>query len=242
MKRLTTVLFAIILLCTISFSSYGLDYTQVQIDYNISTRTVSPQYIVIHDTANLNTYANAWMHYLYFDSGNQNASADIFIDTGKIYFINNIDKYYTWHCGDNYNYHSKVCFNYNSIGIEMCMNDTSTKGKQTVFWKTVETTKYLMNKYKIPLTNVLRHYDVTHKFCPGTYPFVDSSPYINPNWIQFKNALVSLAPVTPYDTGINKCVEKGYMSSPGFWKNIESKSKDEVIKYTKQLITNIGYK
>ena len=48
---------------------------------------------------------------------------------------------------------------------------------------TVELTRYLMNKYNVPIENVIRHYDVWDKDCPE--PFVR-----NPEqWIEFKNKL-----------------------------------------------------
>lgn len=239
-----------ILIFTLLFTSqcFALDFTQLQINYNRSVRSVAPQWIAIHDTGNLNPYANAWMHYQYFNSGDKQSSADVFIDRNKIYFINNTDKFYTWAVGDKYyNWHHPYCQNYNSVSIEMCMNDQSVAGLQEVFNKTVETTKYLMSKYNIPADHVLRHYDITRKPCPQNFPMWDSSPYVNTNWIRFKNAVVAKPVYVPteyelYVQGIKKSVEKGYLKDPNFWYNIESKDRETILKYTKQLIRNIGQK
>ena len=39
--------------------------------------------------------------------------------------------------------------------------------------------RYLMKKYGIPKTNVVRHYDVTGKLCPGIYGWNDAALYSN---------------------------------------------------------------
>ena len=59
--------------------------------------------------------------------------------------------------------------NYNSIGIEMCQEVIS--GKQIIDWpihentieQTLLLTKQLMDKYNIPIENVIRHFDVSGK-------------------------------------------------------------------------------
>lgn len=48
---------------------------------------------------------------------------------------------------------------------------------------TIELVKDLMNKYNIPIENVVRHYDVTRKVCPA--PFVENVS----RWNNFKNRL-----------------------------------------------------
>jgi len=70
----------------------------------------------------------------------------------------------------------KVVYNANSISIEMCVksrgNTTIANHKDWYFTKetidaAVELTKYLMKLYNIPAKNVIRHFDVTGKLCPG---------------------------------------------------------------------------
>lgn len=44
-------------------------------------------------------------------------------------------------------------------------------------------TSYLMTKYNIPLENIVRHYDVTHKVCPEPYVRDENA------WKEFKDGL-----------------------------------------------------
>lgn len=251
MRRIKFMLFTIALLVftLLPTNIFALDFTQVQIKYNISQRKVAPKYIAIHDTGNLNSYANAWCHFEYFNSGDRQSSADIFIDRYRIYFINNIDKYYTWAVGDRYyNWHHPDCQNYNSVSIEMCMNDRTPEGLDSIYKKTVETTKYLMTKYNIPSDRVLRHYDVTRKPCPQNFPMWDSLPSVNKNWIQFKNDLVIKPPnnidtsYQEYLNGINKFVKDGIIKQPEFWRDIDKKPATDVLKSIKQLFRNYSKK
>ena len=54
---------------------------------------------------------------------------------------------------------------------------------------TVYLTRYLMEVYNIPVENVVRHYDVTGKWCPGVIGWNDNT--INSNkWKEFKDRLV----------------------------------------------------
>ena len=64
----------------------------------------------------------------------------------------------------------------------------------------VKLTKILMKKYNIPLERVIRHYDVTGKYCPGIVGWNDEATYttdgkltkINSNsskWLEFKKML-----------------------------------------------------
>lgn len=71
--------------------------------------------------------------------------------------------------------------NYNCISIEMCVKKQEDKGalnspadKDWYFTEktqlaTVWLVKYLMKKLNIPITNVLRHYDIVNKVCPAPY-------------------------------------------------------------------------
>lgn len=87
--------------------------------------------------------------------------------------------------------------NYNSIGIEMCQEVVS--GKQITDWpiheKTIEQTllltKQLMDKYNIPIENVIRHFDVSGKLCPA--PWRGSAGSTTwPKWNEFKSRLAKL--------------------------------------------------
>lgn len=140
------------------------------------------KYIVIHYVG---AVSSAKANADYFYSVNRQASAHYFVDENEIWqVVKEGDS--SWHCGTNGKYYNN-CRNSNSIGIEMCCYNNNGKLdiSEKVIQKTIELTKELMNKYNIPVENVIRHYDVTHKICPA--PFVNS-----PNrWNEFKNNLIT---------------------------------------------------
>jgi N-acetylmuramoyl-L-alanine amidase CwlA len=49
-------------------------------------------------------------------------------------------------------------------------------------------TKYLMIKYKIDIDHVVRHYDVTQKYCPGIIGWNPASGDES-KWLAFKEAV-----------------------------------------------------
>lgn len=137
------------------------------------------KYIVIHYVGAVSSARN---NALFFQNVNRQASAHYFVDENDIYQIVE-DKDIAWHCGSNEYYCGAR--NSNSIGIEMCCykNNGKLDIKDSVINKTIELTKQLMKKYNIPSSNVVRHYDVTHKICPE--PFVSDSN----RWKSFKEKL-----------------------------------------------------
>ena len=64
----------------------------------------------------------------------------------------------------------------------------STKGKisDKTFDNTVALTKKLMKKYVIPVSRVVRHYDVCSKICPGWKGWIGSNDNL---WKKFKKEL-----------------------------------------------------
>ena len=48
-----------------------------------------------------------------------------------------------------------------------------------------ELTRYLMNKYGVPASHVIRHYDVTGKICPNPYVYNTSAN----TWDEFKRKI-----------------------------------------------------
>lgn len=137
------------------------------------------KYIVIHYVGAVSTAAN---NASYFNSVNRGASANYFVDENEIYRVVR-DSDSAWHCGANTYYCGAR--NTNSIGIEMCCynNNGTIDVSNKVVERTIQLTKELMAKYNIPASNVVRHYDVTHKNCPS--PFVN-----NPSrWNDFKSRL-----------------------------------------------------
>lgn len=170
--------------------------------HNTSAGRQTPKYIVMHYTAsNGGTGAN---HISYFSNlSTTNASADYFVDEVGIYEYNNqIDSRYTWAVGDgSCGTYGGRCYNANQISIEMCCYQSGGKWyfKDKTVANAVELVKYLMSKYNISASNVIRHYDVSCKLCPqcvGWIPATGESA-----WVKFKSNIGSVtAPTTPMTT------------------------------------------
>lgn len=130
-------------------------------------RTSPIKYIVIHYTANNGDTAKGNADY-FNRTPNLSASAHYFVDENEVW-QSVLDKDTAWHCGAK-TYIHRECRNSNSIGIELCSRK-DTKGnyyfKDEVVNRAIALTKELMKKYNIPVTNVIRHYDVTGKTCPA---------------------------------------------------------------------------
>jgi N-acetylmuramoyl-L-alanine amidase CwlA len=142
------------------------------------------EYIVIHYTAGVSsTKGKAASTATYFSKETTKASADFIVDNETIVQFNpDIKNRYTWHCGGSKlktkggSFHNK-CTNKNSIGIEICStnrngkienaNDPSWCFTYGVIKKAEELVAYLIEEYGIPAENIIRHYDVTGKLCPG---------------------------------------------------------------------------
>lgn len=164
------------------------------INYNSMSNKVN-KYIVIHYTGN--TTDTAYNNTRYFKSVNRNASAHYFVDDNNIYQCV-LDKDKAWHIGDKLKIGNGgawygICTNSNSIGIEMCC--TNSDVSQTTVNNTIELVKYLMDKYSIPTSHVIRHYDVTNKMCPA--PMVNNSS----RWEAFKIALNGSSSPVPTPKG-----------------------------------------
>ena len=161
----------------------------MEIKRNITTQNFNNgsvsriKYIVVHYTGNNGDTAYGNTKY---SKEYRGSSAHYFVDENNIYQSVE-DKNVAWHCGAN-SYKHLYCRNSNSLGVELCSRKDS-KGNYYFKDKTVdnavELVKMLMAKYNVPITNVIRHYDVTGKNCPE--PFVRN----NKAWLDFKNRLVA---------------------------------------------------
>ena len=119
----------------------------------------------------------------------RSASADFVVDDEQIVRINpDLKNYYCWAVGDTKNpytggakLHGKAT-NKNTISIEICsnlMHGTTAAVPNHSGWyftdasleNATKLVRYLMATYNIPKENVVRHYDITGKLCPGV-----------PNW------------------------------------------------------------
>lgn len=149
------------------------------------------KYIVIHYTANDgDTDENNGN---YFDDKYIGASAHYFVDSDSA--TRSVpDDYTAYHCGGGRqgstggSYLGK-CTNTNSIGIEICddvKNGVIYPSDKTIE-NVIELTEYLMKKYDVPKSRVIRHYDVTGKKCPAYWCGTDNK---NKKWkTEFWNKL-----------------------------------------------------
>lgn len=150
-------------------------------NYKAANRTIKDiGYLVVHYTGNRGDTAKNNADYFARESG-LNASAHYFVDEENIW-QSVADKDVAWHCGAKKYIHS-TCRNANSIGIEICMLDKAGHIRQKSIEQAGKLIVSLMAKYDIPISRVVRHYDVTGKGCPQ--PMV-SSPKL---WADFKAAL-----------------------------------------------------
>lgn len=157
-------------------------------NYGNKRNTSDIKYIVIHYTGNNNDKAVS--NCKYFQSPNRNASAHYFVDENEIYQSVE-DNIIAWSVGGNKypncnqtgggKYYG-ICTNKNSISIEMCNSVKTVPEKTKKLVK--ELINILMQKYHIPATNIIRHFDVNGKCCPAS--LID-----NNKWTQFKNELIA---------------------------------------------------
>lgn len=146
------------------------------------------KFLVIHYTGNDGDTAKGNCNYFKNNNlrltSNGPSSAHYFVDDIGVY-QSVPDNYTAYSVGANRYYHS-TCRNTNSISIELC--DCKRNGIYDFTDKTINNAvalvKDLMKKYNISITNVIRHYDVTHKICPR--PFIEDS-----TWKLFKDMLVN---------------------------------------------------
>lgn len=140
-------------------------------------RTQPVEYIVVHYTANSGDTAQNNLDY--FARTKTGTSAHYFVDENEVcQSVQDTDV--AWHCGSK-NPRHPYCRNANSIGVEMCNSVGSVP--EAVRARTAAFVRELMDKYGVPVENVLRHYDVTGKRCPA--PWVDNPA----EWMEFKKML-----------------------------------------------------
>ena len=165
------------------------------------------EYIVIHYTAGTSSApGKAAATAAYFAKDTTKASADFIVDDSNVVQFNpDPANRYSWHGGGTKQataggqYYSK-CTNKNSLGIEICSNNAM--GKMTAAnddnWYFTddavllaqELVKKLMVEYGIPPENVIRHYDVTGKLCPGIYGW-NAESGDDSEWEDFKAAIIT---------------------------------------------------
>lgn len=163
------------------------------------------KYIVVHYTAGIKSAKGSAVNTAnWFMNPKAGGSADFIVDETEVVQYNpDIEGHYTWHCGGA-KYNTKggglygTVTNRNSIGIEMCsrndmgkitaVNDKHWKLEDTVIKNTEELILYLMKKYAIKPENIVRHYDVNGKPCPGVYGW-NADTGSEKEWEAFKKRL-----------------------------------------------------
>lgn len=140
-----------------------LPIQKLYINYNFSNRSEKVKYLVIHDVGANSTAKN---NRDYFNGGNRNASADFFIDSTNIIQTMDYNTHFSWAIGDGAGKYGKT--NGNSVSIEMCLESNLKPSTATVN-NTIDLVKYLMKALNISADNVVRHYDCSHKNCPGSF-------------------------------------------------------------------------
>ncbi len=170
------------------------------------------KYIVIHYVGAL---GGAKANCQYYAGQYIGASAHFFIGfEGEIWQAVETEDI-AWHCGAS-SYKHAECRNSNSIGIELCVRkrNTASMGATDKDWyfedATVEAavalTRYLMEKYNVPASHVIRHYDVTGKICPNPYVYNATAH----TWEKFKQLISGAASAGGSQTDKLYRVRKGW--------------------------------
>lgn len=186
----------------------GLQINQKLQTINASSRYGNDvKYIVVHYTGALGSAAN---NATYFANGYRGASAHYFVGYNGEVWQSVSDNLAAWSVGGN-KYPGTAggsaygkCTNYNSINIEMCVKTSGSRSDTSKDWyfenatinSTVKLVQGLMKKYDIPLSRVVRHYDVVGKYCPN--PFVLNDDPVT--WSSFKSMVAGDKDI-PEDSG-----------------------------------------
>lgn len=126
----------------------------------------APRYIVVHNTDNFASGADASAHARAQHNGNLSTSVHYYTDDkGMVYQAASHGRG-CWHVGVNYGGRLfGTVNNRNSIGVEMCVQ--AGYDFQKAFGNTVELIRLLMAETGIPAERVVQHYDVCAKNCPS---------------------------------------------------------------------------
>lgn len=161
---------------------------------NTTGGRATPRYIVLHYTATPRATAQNELMFFATNPAAIESSADFFVDDNEIIQYNNmLDTRYSWAVGVDYSsgtapYWGK-CTNSNSISIEMSCDYEAGSWyiSEKTYQNAVAITKYLMEKYGIPASNAIRHYDVCGKTCPGAIGWIPQ--FGDGTWKRFKNEI-----------------------------------------------------
>lgn len=169
------------------------------VDAHISTHITKKvgrkiDYIAVHYTAGASSKAGSAkaVRNVFLK---RSASADFVVDDETIVQINpDLRNFYCWSVGDKKNAYSSggrlygKAKNSNTISIEICSNlakGASASAANHAGWTFTDAAldnarrliRYLMKKYNVPKSNVVRHYDISGKVCPGIIGWNDADAY-----------------------------------------------------------------
>lgn len=174
----------------------------VQINQNLQTINASSRYgnsikyINIHYTgAPGDAYANT----KYFAGAYRGSSAHYFVGYNGDVWQSVSENLAAWSVGGKKYPGTKggsvygSDTNYNSINIEMCVRTKGSTSDTSTDWyfedatisSTVKLVQGLMKKYNVPISRVVRHYDVVGKYCPNPFVLNDDSV----TWSDFKKMI-----------------------------------------------------
>lgn len=167
------------------------------------------KYLAIHYTAGTQSKGGAALNTAKFFAGTGNAggSADFIVDDeSAVQYNPDVRNRYCWAVGGHYATKGGALYgkatNRNCISIEICStsadravhypNDKNWKFTNKALDNAVKLARQLMQDYQIPAGNVIRHYDVSGKCCPGIVGWnADSGD--ESKWLKFKARLVESA-------------------------------------------------
>lgn len=213
---------------------------------NYSVNNTKPRYVVVHDTGNASRSADAMAHWRYFCDESANASYNYIADDKVI--IECVEPpYAAWHAGVGKSGIRKDgkksdITNYNSIGVSYCINKGADIEKAVR--NCAIAAAYACITYDIPLDNVVRHYDVTEKLCPGTMyrNEVGLGEKALP-WADFEAFKVMVGDfITAMKEAHRLCdgLEKaGYINSREYWENGLAGVGDVDVRWLRVLLTRM---
>lgn len=135
---------------------------------------------------------------------NRNGSADWIVDDDETVCYNDDPNRYCWAVGDDSRRYSKggwlygTARNRNTISIEICSTSRTGKVEQanSSAWyftdaainNALNLAVYLMKRYNVSFDHVVRHYDISGKFCPGIIGW-NANSGSDAAWNKFKERL-----------------------------------------------------
>lgn len=183
------------------------------------------KYLAFHFTAGLTSKKGSARNTAtwWANPQNKNGSADFVVDDEEMVQYNaDLNNRRCWAVGDNSTRYSKggslygIAYNCNTISIEICSNNRAWNAKdpanspnwyftEASIQNALELGAYLMKLYNIDINHVVRHYDISGKYCPGIIGWNTNSGS-DAEWYKFKARLKAM--VEPKSEEINMTVEE----------------------------------